>query len=148
LLQGEKFLLPHYHQSLGHMVATELVPELLPSNGFKVGMGGEVGLPPRLCCSPQLSGTIQHLTVIALGSVQLTLHGTQPIFCVHVVSIVGKNRGMPLMNSARLSLALVASGLALEAEVVVAAAELAASLLMSDQLPELPVSASRTSAQW
>jgi hypothetical protein len=32
--------------------------------------------------------------------------------------------------------------------VVVAAAELAASLLMSDQLPELPGSASRTSAQW
>ena len=39
----------------------------------------------------------------------------------------------------------MASGLALEAEVVVAAAELAASLLMSDQLPEF---ASRTSAQW
>jgi uncharacterized membrane protein len=42
----------------------------------------------------------------------------------------------------------VASGLALEAEAVVAAAELAASLLMSDQLPELPGSASRTSARW
>jgi hypothetical protein len=51
LLQGEKLLLPHYHQSLGHMVATEVVPELLPSNGFRVGMGGEVGLPPRLCFS-------------------------------------------------------------------------------------------------
>jgi hypothetical protein len=32
--------------------------------------------------------------------------------------------------------------------VVVAAAEPAASLLMSNQLPELPGSASRTSAQW
>jgi hypothetical protein len=32
--------------------------------------------------------------------------------------------------------------------VVVAAAELAASLLMSDQLPEMPESASRTSSQW
>jgi hypothetical protein len=42
----------------------------------------------------------------------------------------------------------VASGLALEAEVVVAAAKLASSLLMSDQLPELPGSATRTSAQW
>jgi hypothetical protein len=42
----------------------------------------------------------------------------------------------------------VASGLALEAKVVVAAAELAASLLMSDQLPKLPGYASRTSAQW
>jgi hypothetical protein len=42
----------------------------------------------------------------------------------------------------------VASRSALEAEVVVAAVEHAASLLMSDQLPELPGSASRTSAQW
>jgi hypothetical protein len=42
----------------------------------------------------------------------------------------------------------VTSGLALEAEVGVAAAEPAASLLMSDQLPELSGSASRTSAQW
>jgi hypothetical protein len=42
----------------------------------------------------------------------------------------------------------VASGLALGAEVVVAAAEPAALLLMSDQLPELPGFASRTSAQW
>jgi hypothetical protein len=42
----------------------------------------------------------------------------------------------------------VASGLALEAEVVVATAKPAASLLMSDQLPELPGSASGTSAQW
>jgi hypothetical protein len=32
--------------------------------------------------------------------------------------------------------------------VVVVTAELTASLLMSDQLPELPGSASRTSAQW
>jgi hypothetical protein len=36
----------------------------------------------------------------------------------------------------------------LEAEVAVSTTELAASLLMSDQLPELPRSASRTSAQW
>jgi hypothetical protein len=95
LLQGEKFLLPHYHQSLGHMVATEIVPELLPSNGFRVGMGGEVGLPPRLCCSPQLSGIVQHLlTIVALSSVQLVLHDTQPIFRVHGISRVGKDRGM------------------------------------------------------
>jgi hypothetical protein len=52
LLQGEKLLLPHYHQSLGHMVAMEVIPELLPSDGFRVGMGGEVRLPPRLGCSP------------------------------------------------------------------------------------------------
>jgi hypothetical protein len=92
LLRGEKLLLPHYHQSLGHMVATEIVPKLLPSDSFRVGVGGEVGLPPRLCCSPQLSGTIQHLlTIVALGSVQLTLHGTQPIFRVHGVNRVGKD---------------------------------------------------------
>ena len=42
----------------------------------------------------------------------------------------------------------MASGLALEAEVVVAAAKPAASSLMSDQLPELLRSASRTSTQW
>jgi hypothetical protein len=95
LLQREKLLLPHYHQSLGHMVATEVIPELFPSDGFRVGMGGEVGLPPRLCCSPQLSGTIQHfLTIVALGSVQLTLHGTQLIFRVHGISRVSKDWGM------------------------------------------------------
>jgi hypothetical protein len=77
------------------MVAMEVVLEFLPSNGFRVGMGGEVRLPPRLYCSPQLSGTIQHLlTVVALGSVQLTLHGTQPIFRVHGISRVGKDRRM------------------------------------------------------
>jgi hypothetical protein len=58
LLQREKLLLPYYHQSLGHMVATEVVSEFFPSDGFRVGMGGEVRLPPRLGCSPQLSGTI------------------------------------------------------------------------------------------
>jgi hypothetical protein len=41
----------------------------------------------------------------------------------------------------------VASGLALEAEVVVATAEPAASLLMSDQLLGLLASSSRTSAR-
>jgi hypothetical protein len=88
-------LLPHYHQSLGHMVATEVIPELLPSDGFRVGMGGEVRLPPRLGCSPQLSRTVQHLlTIVALGSVQLSFHGMQPIFGVHGISRVGKNRGM------------------------------------------------------
>jgi hypothetical protein len=95
LLQREKLLLPHYHQSLGHMVATEVIPELFPSDGFGVGMGGEVRLPPRLCCSPQLSGTIQHLlSIVALGSVQLTLHGTQPIFRVHGISRLGKDWAM------------------------------------------------------
>jgi hypothetical protein len=58
-------------------------------------MGGEVRLPPRLGCSPQLSGTVQHLlTIVALGSVQLPLHGTQPIFGVHGISRVSKGWGM------------------------------------------------------
>jgi hypothetical protein len=42
----------------------------------------------------------------------------------------------------------VASGLARGTEVVVTAAEPIASLLMSDQLPKLLGSASRTSTQW
>jgi hypothetical protein len=95
LLQGKKLLLPYYHQSLGHMVATEVVPEFFPSDGFTVGMGGEVRLPPRLCCSPQLSGIVQYLlTIVALGSVQLTLHSMQPIFDVHGISRMGKDWGM------------------------------------------------------
>jgi hypothetical protein len=109
LLQGKKLLLPYYHQSLGHMVVTEVIPELLPSDGFRVGMGGEVGLPPRLCCSSQLPGTIQHLlTIVALGSVQLTLHGTQPIFSVHGISRVGKNS--EAADSSRESLSGTTSG--------------------------------------
>jgi hypothetical protein len=77
------------------MVAMEVVPEFLLGDGFRVGMGGEVRLPPRLCCSPQLSGTIQHLLmIVALGSVQLTFHGTQPIFGIHGISRMGKDWGM------------------------------------------------------
>jgi hypothetical protein len=46
------------------MVTMEVVPELLLGEGFRVGMGGEVRLPPRL------SGTIQSLlTIVALSSV-------------------------------------------------------------------------------
>jgi hypothetical protein len=52
------------------------------------------------------------------------------------------------MNYARLSLALEASKLALEALVGVAAAAPAALLLRSNQFPELPESTSRTFAQW
>jgi hypothetical protein len=58
-------------------------------------MGGEVGLPPRLSCSPQQTGTIQNLlSVITLSGVQLPLHGTQPIFSIHGVSKVSKHWGM------------------------------------------------------
>jgi hypothetical protein len=96
-----------------------------------------------LCCSPQLSGTIQHLlTIVALGSVQLTLHDTQPIFRVHGISKVGKNRGM-----APHELYLLVSGhcgiwTCTRAEVVVVVVNPAALLLRPDQLPELPEFAS------
>jgi hypothetical protein len=44
---------------------------------------------------PSTVGTIQHLlTIVALGSVHLTLHGTQPIFGVHGINRVGKDWGM------------------------------------------------------
>jgi hypothetical protein len=77
------------------MVATEVAPEFLLGDGFRVGMSGEVRLPPRLCCYPQLSETIQHLLMlVTLSSVQLTFHGTQPIFGVHGISRMGKDRGM------------------------------------------------------
>jgi hypothetical protein len=73
----------------------EFVHELLLGDGFRVGMGGEVRLPPRLCCSPQQTGTIQNLlAIVALSSVQLVLHNTQPIFGVHGINRVGKDRGM------------------------------------------------------
>jgi hypothetical protein len=95
LASRRELLLPHHHQSLEHMVAVEVVPEFLLGDGLRVGMGGEVRLQSRLYCSPQLSGTIQHLlTIVALGSVQLTFHGTQPIFGVHGFSRMGKDWGM------------------------------------------------------
>jgi hypothetical protein len=77
------------------MVAMEVIPEFFPSDGFRVGMGGKVRLPLRLGCSPQLSGTVQHLLmIVALGSVQLTLHGTQPIFSIHGINRMSKDWGM------------------------------------------------------
>jgi hypothetical protein len=77
------------------MISTEIISEFLPSNGFGVGVGGEIGLPSGLGCSPQQTGTIQNrLCVVALSGVQLTLHGTQPILGVHGVSRVSKHKGM------------------------------------------------------
>jgi hypothetical protein len=55
----------------------EIISEFLLSDGVGVGMGGEVGLPPRLSCCPQQTGTIQNLlSVITLSGVQLSLHNT------------------------------------------------------------------------
>jgi hypothetical protein len=42
------------------MILAEIISEFLLSDGVRVGMGGEVGLPPRLSCSSQQMGTIQN----------------------------------------------------------------------------------------
>jgi hypothetical protein len=51
LLQCQKLLL-HDHQTLWNMIYVEVVSELLLDDGFGVGMGGEIGLPLGLSCSP------------------------------------------------------------------------------------------------
>jgi hypothetical protein len=73
----------------------EVVSKLLPCDSFRVGMGGEIGLPSGLGCSPLQTGTIHNLlSVIALGGVQLPIQCVQPVFGVHGVYRVGKHRGM------------------------------------------------------
>jgi hypothetical protein len=95
LLERQKFLFLHCHQTCWNMILTKIISEFLPGDGVGVGAGGEVGLPPRLSCSPQQTGTIQNfLSVITLSDVQLPLHGTQPIFSIHGVSRVSKHWGM------------------------------------------------------
>ena len=72
----------------------EIISEFLSSDDIGVGVGGEVGLPPGLSCSPQQKGTIQHfLFVMTLSGVQLLLHGTQLIFSIHGVSRVSEHWG-------------------------------------------------------
>jgi hypothetical protein len=74
------------------MVLTEAISEFFPGDGVGVCMGGEIGLPPRLGCSSQQTGTIQNfLPVVALSSVQLPLHGMQPIFSIHGVRRVSEH---------------------------------------------------------
>jgi hypothetical protein len=52
------------------MVLAKAISEFFPGDGVGVGMGGEIGLPPRLGCSSQQTGTIQNfLPVVALGGV-------------------------------------------------------------------------------
>jgi hypothetical protein len=70
-------------------------PGILPHNGIRVGMGGDVGLPPRLSCSPQQTGIIQNLIfVITLSGVQLLLQDMQLIFSIHGASKVSEHWGM------------------------------------------------------
>jgi hypothetical protein len=95
LLERQRLLLLHYHKTYWNMILTEIVSEFLPGDSVGVGMGGEVGLPPRLICSSQQTGTIQNfLSIVALSDVQLPLNGTQPIFSIHGVSRVSEHWGM------------------------------------------------------
>jgi hypothetical protein len=74
LLERQELLL-HCHQAYWNMVLTEAISEFFPGDSVRVGMGGEIRLPPRLGCSSQQTGTIQNfLPVVALGGVQLPLH--------------------------------------------------------------------------
>jgi hypothetical protein len=94
LLERQELLL-HCHQTRGNMVLAEIVSEFLPGDSVGVGMGGKIGLPPRLGCSSQQTGTIKNfLPVVALSGVQLPLHGAQPIFSNHGVRRVGEHWGM------------------------------------------------------
>jgi hypothetical protein len=95
LFERQELILLHCHQTCGNMVLTEIVSEFLLGNSVGVGMGGEVGLSPRLSCSSQQTGTIQNfLPVVTLSGVQLPLHGTQPIFSIHGVRRVSEHWGM------------------------------------------------------
>jgi hypothetical protein len=78
-----------------NMILIEIVSEFLPSDGVGVGVGGKIGLPPRLSCSSQQTGTIQNLLpVVALSGVQLPLHRTQSVFSIHGVRRVSEHGGM------------------------------------------------------
>jgi hypothetical protein len=77
------------------MVLTEIVSEFVLGDSVGVGMGGEIGLPPRLSCSSQQTGSIQNLLpVVALSGVQLPLHSAQPIFSIHGVRRMSECWGM------------------------------------------------------
>jgi hypothetical protein len=56
LLECQEFLFLHCHQTCWNMVLTEIIREFLPGDGVGIGVGGEVGLPPRQSCSPNTLG--------------------------------------------------------------------------------------------
>jgi hypothetical protein len=77
------------------MVLMEAISKFFRGDGVGVGMGGEIGLPPRLSCSSQQTGTIQNfLPVITLSGIQLPLHCAQLVFSIHGVRRVSKHWGM------------------------------------------------------
>jgi hypothetical protein len=95
LLECQELLLLHCHQTCRNMVLTKATSEFFPSDGVRVGMGGEIRLPPRLGYSSQQTGTIQNfLPVITLSGVQLPLHCAQPVFSIHGVRRMSKRWGM------------------------------------------------------
>jgi hypothetical protein len=70
----------------------EIVSEFLLGDSVGVGVGGEVGLPPRLSYSSQQTRIIQNfLPVVTLSDVQLPLHGVWLIFSIHGVSRVSEH---------------------------------------------------------
>jgi hypothetical protein len=86
MFECQELLLLHYHQACWNMVLMEIFSEFLLGDGVDVGMGGEIGLSPRLGCSSQQTKTIQNfLPVITLSGVQLSLHSAQPVFSIHGV---------------------------------------------------------------
>jgi hypothetical protein len=46
-----------------------VVSELLPGDSFKVGVGGEVGLPPGLSCSLSRWGPYRTFSLSLLGAI-------------------------------------------------------------------------------
>jgi hypothetical protein len=58
LLERQELLLLHCYQTSWNMVLIEAISEFFLGNSVGVGMGGEIGLPPRLGCSSQQMGTI------------------------------------------------------------------------------------------
>jgi hypothetical protein len=73
----------------------EAISKFFLGDSVRVGMCGEIGLPPRLGCSSQQTGTIQNfLPIITLSGVQLPLHYAQPVFSIHGVRRVSKHWGM------------------------------------------------------
>jgi hypothetical protein len=77
------------------MVLTKTTSKLFSGDGVRVGMGGEIRLPPGLSCSSQQTGTIQNfLPVVTLSGMQLPLHCAQPVFSIHGVRRMSKRRGM------------------------------------------------------
>jgi hypothetical protein len=74
------------------MVLTKAISEFFLGDGVRVGMGGEIGVPPRLSCSSQQTGTKQNfLLVITLSGMQLSLHSMQLVFIIHGVKRVRKH---------------------------------------------------------